>query len=309
MSVLQKLERELTRAELAQVRGLIERLTPRDLLTRISLESRERELRDRAERLSIPEERPAASAALFFGGRPVLGGQGIESEFGGKAVATFQDLLAKTLANKMQALGQRGVVPNKSASTMHITNIVRGSFGFLLQEMQSQEEMIPTALSEAVESASSLLEAIGAQDEEVFRTAAEEIDDRVLATAKDFFSLMRQNGATLRVVSSRADRSFGTEEVARGADRASSTRVEETEETRSGALSGVLPDSRQFEFTEENGTIDRGRIGREVAAERVNEFIQTWVGVPAEAQLKIKRVTRNEEVVRMIYTLLDLRRR
>ena len=34
-------------------------------------------------------------------------------------------------------LGQRGIVPNKGASTLHITNIVRGSFGFLLEEVQS----------------------------------------------------------------------------------------------------------------------------------------------------------------------------
>ena len=47
---------------------------------------------------------------------------------------------------------------------------------------------------------------------------------------------MRQNGATLRLVAGDIDHSFGVDAVVRAADRATSTNVEDTEETIVGQL-------------------------------------------------------------------------
>ncbi|MGO4724010.1 MULTISPECIES: hypothetical protein [unclassified Inquilinus] len=307
MSSLRKLERDFAHADIAAVTSLLAQLSDEDVMTRFGLESRLEELRRTVAELDQTRDEPTASAALFFGGRPVIGARGIESEFGGAAVSMFQDLVAKVLAHEAGSLGQRGIVPNKGASTLHITNIVRGSFGFLLEEVQSQQQIIETPLKAAVEETTRLLDAFGEPDEEQFQTAVETIDQRVLGTAREFFDLMRQGGATLRLVAGERDKSFGPDAVARAAERATSTTVEDSEEIIPGQLSGVLPDAHQFEFRtgSDRGTI-RGKVDRTLSADQLLRFNRDLVNVDASARTHVKRVLRNGAIVRESFTLLAL---
>jgi hypothetical protein len=307
MTSLRKLERDFVRADLAAVTGLLAQLDDEDVMARLGLEARQDELKQTIAHLDEAGDEPVASAALFFGGGPVIGARGIESEFAGSAVTKFQDIVAKVLAHESGGLGQRGIVPNKSASTLHITNIVRGSFGFLLEEVHPQQPLMETSLKMAVDEATRLLEALGEPDEEQFRTAVEATDDRVLGTAREFFELMRQSGATLRLVAGETDRSFGSEAVARAAERATSTTVEDAEETIRGQLAGVLPDAHQFEFRAgpDRGTI-RGKVSRTFAADQLARFNRDWVNVDATVRVNVKRVRRNGAVVRESFTLLAL---
>jgi hypothetical protein len=261
-----------------------------------------------AELAALPDQQ-LASAALFFGGQPVIGSRGIESGFGGEALAKFQDLISKVLAHESGGLGQRGIVPNKAASTLHVTNIVRGSFGFLLEEVEAQEPLVATSLKVAVDEASRLLDAFGEPDEEQFRTVVAEIDQRVLGTAQDFFSLMKQSGATLRLVAGDQDRSFGPEAVARAAERATSTTVEEKDEEVSGQLTGVLPDAHQFEFrtNDERGVL-RGRVDRVLTTDQLINFNRDLVNVNAIGLMRVKRVRRDGQLVRETFTLQSLNR-
>ncbi len=307
MTSLRKLERDFAHADLAAVQGLLAQLGDEDIMARFGLEARRDELQQTIEALDAAPDEPVASAALFFGGGPVIGARGIESEFAGSAVTKFQDIVAKVLAHETGGLGQRGIVPNKGASTLHITNIVRGSFGFLLEEVQPQQQMLESSLKEAVDEATRLLDALGEPDEERFRSAVETIDQRVLGTAREFFDLMRQSGATLRLVAGETDRSFGADAVARAAERATSTTVEDSEETIRGQLAGVLPDAHQFEFRTgaERGTI-RGKVNRALPADQLARFNRDWVNVDATARLHVKRVRRSGAVVRESFTLLAL---
>lgn len=307
MTRLKKLERDFATADIAAVNGLLAQLGEQDVMTRFGLEARLEELQRDLAALHVSAEEPTASAALFFGGQPVLGARGIESEFGATAVTKFQDLVAKVLAHENGGLGQRGVVPNRGASTLHITNVVRGSFGFLLEEMNPQHQMVETPLKAAVDEATRLLDAFGEPDEEAFRTAIEEIDERVLGTAREFFSLMRQRGATLRVVAGERDNSFGAEAVARAADRASSTVLQDDEERIAGQLAGVLPDAHQFEFRAgaDRGTL-RGKVDRALTADQLGRFNRDFVNVDASGRFHVKRVLRNDVIVRETYTLLAL---
>jgi hypothetical protein len=307
MTSLRKLERDFAHANAAAVNGLLAQLGEEDVMARFGLEARLAELQQEILRLGAAGYEPTASAALFFGGRPVLGQRGIESEFAGTVIAKFQDIVAKVLAHETSGLGQRGVVANKAASTLHITNIVRGSFGFLLEEAGSQQNMVETPLRTAVDEATRLLDAFGEPDEEQFRTAIETIDDRLLGTARDFFNIMRSNGATLRLVSGETDRSFGIEAVERAAERATSTTVQDSDETLHGQLGGVLPDAHQFEFRvgAPQGTI-RGRIDRALTADELSRYNRDWVNVDAVARVRVKRVLRNDAVVRETYTLTGL---
>lgn len=310
MSSLRKLERDFVRADLAAVSSLLAQLKEEDVMARFSLEARRDELQEAIALLEEEADEPAASAALFFGGRPVIGTYGIESEFAGIAVSRFQDIVSKVMAHEAGTLGQRGVVPNKSASKLHITNIVRGSFGFLLEEVQTDKPTAGTALKNAVDETTRLLDAFGKDDEESFRTTVETIDERVLTTARDFFNLMRERGATLRLVSGDTDRSFGGDAVARAAERATSTLVEDQEETIQGQLAGFLPAAHEFEFRAigERGTIN-GKVDRMITTEQLEQFNRDLIGIGSEARIHIRRLLRSGALVRESFTLVGLRPR
>ncbi len=308
MSRLRRLERDFVYADIAAVASLLEQLDADDVMARFGLELRLHELRLAAAQLDALPDETTASAALFFGGRPVLGSLGIESEFGGAALTKFQDLVAKMLAHESGSLGLRGVVPNKNASTLHVTNIVKGSFGFLLEEMQPQQTMLETPLKAAVDGATGLLDAFGKDDEEQFQTAVESIDDRVLGTARELFGLMQQNGATLRVVAGDIDRSFDSNAVARAAERAVSTNVVEEEREVRGELAGILPNARQFEFRSADGSgILRGTVSKQLKDDELSLLNRKLVNVDAIARLHVKRVLRNGITAREKFTLIEIK--
>lgn len=307
MTSLRKLEHDFVLADLAAVTGLLAQLGDEDVMTRFGLESRREELQNVISELERQPDEPTASAALFFGGQPVVAARGIESEFAGEAVSKFQDIVAKVFADEAGALGQRGVVPNKSASVLHITNIVRGSFGFLLEEVHPQRHFVGSSLKDTVDKVTRLLEAFADPDEEHFRSAVETVDQRVLTTARDFFGLMRQREATLRLVTGDRDRSFGPEAVLRAVERATSTVVEEDKEDVRGQLSGTLPDGHLFEFRAEGGrgTL-RGRVARDLTPDQLTRFNRELVNIDAVASLHVRRVRRSDVVVRENFVLTAL---
>lgn len=304
MNSLRKLEKDSLKAEISSLTSLIDQISPDDLMSRLSLEDRLNELRQQDAALVDEPEEAAASVSLFFGGRPVIGSRGIESAFGSNIVSKFQDLVSKQLANDAGGLGRRGIVPNRSASTLHITNVVRGSFGFHLEEMQPQ--MVDTTLKTAVEHATQLLDAFGTESEEDYRSALAEADPRVLASVKDFFELIKQNEATVRLVSGRIDSSFRTAEVERAVERATSSELDESDEQFFGVLNGALPQARQFEFTPTEDDLIRGRIDPSVASATINEWISNAIGRDILASITVKKVLRNRNEVRRSYILRDI---
>jgi hypothetical protein len=303
MSSIRKLERDYAKANRAAVVGLLDRLTEADALTRLGLESKLAELNEEILAQDLEPEITHASAALFFGGRPVIGTQGIEAQFGTGAVAAFQDLVSKVLAKNTSGLGAKGPIANKSAATMHITNIVRGSFGFLLEEVQDQAQLIDTSLKEAVEEASELLDIFGEADEERFQATVVEVDQRILATAREFFELMRQHGATLRMVAGESEFQFGYEAVARGFERASGTLIEEDKKSIEGQLAGVLPGAHQFEFRSRGGDTLKGKVDPAWSAADLERWNRELVGVDTTVDMAVKRVLRHGQIARENYVL------
>lgn len=175
---------------------------------RMSLEDRKKEIEAELAELPVDEEH-RAQAAIFFGGRPVIGSLGIESEFGGRAISMIQDLVAKQFARESETgLGQRGPLPNKGATRLHVTDVQRGSFGFLLEELQPQAQLLDTSLKTALDQVTELLGAFAEMDEERFEAAVEGADERVLKDVRDFFSYLNLEGATLRLVAGSADKPF-----------------------------------------------------------------------------------------------------
>src|SRR5437879_1752538 len=104
-----KLERDFLQSELAAVDDLLRSTPPEDTLGRIGFEARRGEIVRSLENIHATPT-PRAATLLEFGGRPVLGSRGIESDFAGKALDKYQDIVAKVLAARQGELGGRGVV-------------------------------------------------------------------------------------------------------------------------------------------------------------------------------------------------------
>ena len=119
--MIPKIERDFVAADLAAVEALLAQMTDEDVLSTMSLEARRDELRQALASLAASPE-SAASAALFFSGRPVVGNRGIEAEFGTEATHDYQDIVNKVFAYRQSGrLGQRGTVPGKDLSKLYIT--------------------------------------------------------------------------------------------------------------------------------------------------------------------------------------------
>jgi hypothetical protein len=219
----------------------------------------------------------------------------------------FQDLVAKQFAHETGGLGQRGIVPNKGAARLHITNVVRGSFGFMLEELDDQGPLLDTALKDSVDRVSELFAAFGEDDEERFNAAVAEVDERVLSTTKDFFTLMRQAGATFRMVTGDRDRSMLASEIDRAARRATTTTVADEDERIAGIFSGALPEGHQMEFrtTGERGIL-RGRVAQSYTAAAVVQLNQNWMEKSAIGLFKVRKVMKDGALVRESFTLTDI---
>ena len=306
-----KLSRDFVAADLATVNQLLDKLTDKDVFAKLGLQSRRRELEEQLASLAT-ERSVSASASLFFSGDPVLANRGIEASFGAQAMERFQDLVTKIFAvQHTGSLGQRGSIPGKDASKLHITNVVRNSFGFRLEEMSPQANMLESPLKDAVDEATRLMEVFGLENEEAFESEVEELDGRVLTTIRDFFGTLSEHRATFRLVSGDVDKSFHAQNITRAAERAKITTLDEAEVELAGQLAGALRESRIFEFRPDRPqpTFIKGTIGPELTADQISGINHRFADKDSLARFRVKSVRRNDQVLREKYTLLSIRER
>lgn len=309
MNSLAKIKRDRTIADLAGVEELLASLKPNDMITRISLEDRRDELRRSIDELSEAVSDGLASVALFFGGRPVVSNRGIEAEFAGDIAQKFQDLIAKYLAQTDRSLGERGVVPNKNASTLHISNVVRGSFGFVFEEIQDQTQFLDTDLKYAVEQVTDLLEAYSDESDQGFASKLEMIDQRVLSATAQFFEAIQKNGATFRVVANEQDAQFGRRAIERAVTRAQAADIFIEEDEISGIFLGALPESHRFELKEsESEDIVFGTIDKSMPPNQIAKLNSDMANHRVRAKISRKRILREGSTIRETITLIDLQR-
>lgn len=313
MTRLSKIRRDHVAAEFASLQAMISELGEDDLITRAGLEQRRDELAEELKEIqAVVNQRKLednfASAELVFSGRPVIASQGIETEFGGKIVSRFQDLVSKQYALETGGpLAARGAVPNKNAARLFISGVVRGSFGFRFEELGDQYEIDETSLKKAVDHSVGLIDAFAHFARKDFETFMENADQRVVDSAEKFFELIHDEQATFRAIADEIDKTFDEVEILRALDRARSTVVEDTEETTVGRLLGVLPESHQFEFVVEmpHRTI-RGKVDRRISSDELEEYLKEYLNGDSVATLFVRRVKRRGELVRENFTLRGL---
>jgi len=303
--VIRRLERDRLTSDLADTEELLSTLSPDDVLGRMSLSARRNQLTEQLAAAPRSDE-PSARTALFFGGSPVIGGQGIDADFAGKALSQYDDLLTKVWASaKHGPLPRSGPVPAKQEARLHITGTVVGSFGFELTELEESNRGDLFPLREAVEQTTQAIIA-AAESDDALADVAERLDSRAFAALRDFFGHLKKSHATLRVVSERDDKALSFDAVFAAAERTEASQIQETNETVRGTFAAVLPDSRRFEFRTQEGKLLQGRVADEVSASELREMNRKFVDKACIAELHVVSLSRSGKS-RARYKLLSLR--
>ena len=250
-----------------------------------------------------------AGVALFFGGRPVLGSQGIQAGFSGKAIERFQTMVSQRFAaQELGPLASKGRVPLKDDTHLLVTDVVRGSFGFVLQAAVPDDDAPGkgASLKSVVDKVADAISRMAAQDEALFDGALAEIDERQQTALSDFFKLLDTEGATMRIVEGERDFELDQAAVQRGRRRVENLQISDHTEQITGLIVGWSDVSAKFDLelhtTHEivQGTVSRAELER-VAAEGLEPYHKH-----VRASINVREVLAKNRQAKRAYTLLSL---
>lgn len=304
-----KLTYDSLKSELNSINKLIEESERYDdFVASVQFKYRQEELFKEIEELKNKNQN-SASVALYFAGKPVYGSKGIDSDFAGKALESFQEMISKIFAvSEIGSQSKRGPVALSSHSKLAITEVVRGSFGFIFNEIIEQESFIKTELKHVVESITEILDKTISPDETDFDDAVKSLDKRSLSAINKFFKNLDSHEATLRLVEGNSEHNFSSAGIKLGRSRIDNTKIEESVETVSGSLIGFMPESKRFELVQGIELIV-GSVSKD-AVETFNNLIRNdekSLNQNIEAQMEVRRITKIGGEPRLIYRLLNFK--
>jgi hypothetical protein len=285
-----KTERDEIAADLATVDDLLGSAPEDDVLGRRSLKARRDALARELATLTA-QVQSSAHAAVYFGGAPVVGSHGIHATFASRALANYEDFVTKIWGQRQHgALPVSGPVRDRHEARLHITGIVHGSFGFELAELEGPNQGEGAPLRDAVDLATRAIIAAGESDD-ALADAAEDLDGRAFAALREFFTVLKKAGASVRVVTDDLDRSLDVSAVLAAAERTQGTLTEEQDVPLRGEFLGVLPERRIFEFRRDDGTVLRGRVSEEMPLADIRDLNPNWSSKRCVAHLRVVTLT------------------
>lgn len=290
-------------AELASVERLLEEARSiNDIVGINQYEHRVAEIKEKLKEIDKKVNK-RASVALFFAGEPVFGSRGIMAEFAGIILKEFNDIINRVQAVEVLGeLGSRGKIPEVGESNLMITQITRGSFGFVLDELTNQQPMFETPLKRTVDIVSNIIEKTASVDDSEFEKILPDLDGRSLISLRNFFKIMHKRKANLRVVEGKKDFFLDEKAIHRALIRTESTSIKEETTLIEGILLGFLPEHKKFEFRTTNNELIYGSVSKD-AVEQYYSYIKqgitpinmNWV-IKVDERL-IKPLNRKEKVV------------
>lgn len=246
-----------------------------------------------------------ASVAVIFDGNPVIGSGDIRLDFTADALDSYQKLVSLTLAAGIarEELPQRGPLPGADLSRLFIRDLVRGSMGFILEEIvPDQIEAFPTPLKDAVENTTQLLATLSSGSDEEFEAMLNGTQPRLIGAVQRFAKVLYEAGASTRILGDERRLSLSTDDVGRLAERLGEVEVTEEVGPIDGVLLGVLPDSREFELKPpgDDAVTIKGSISEELALKYTADaaFKERLLLQPVRAQIKVIRTSRNARLIR-----------
>lgn len=283
-------------SERGTLRKLISQTSSGNVIGRISLESRLRQVEEDLEAYGGFSPR-LVNALLTFRGKPVVESRGIYADFGTEAVNAFAEAVTRIGASCRSPLSSSGPIPKSAEYQLLITGTATGSFGFQVedaaQQLTLEGESTPVEL--AIDRVKKILEASVGTDEELVDAIAE-TDRRALDSVQEFLKKMADNAA-MCALEFQGDvfRFVNTAQVRRSENRLSNDNIQENDVTLTGQFQGFLPISRRAEFLlsetdaeflrEAVGTVVSGRVEPAVDdAVNINEILNRDVRINARTK-------------------------
>jgi len=304
--MLKKLELDTLQAELSSIEYLIQGREDVDPIGFMQLNSRKAEIEEKIASLKDVYS-TKAEVGLFFGGKPVFGSRGIDTDFTSAILDKFQSLISKRFAFlENGSLSQRGPIPNSVNTKLMITDVARGSFGFILEEgIRAEQSIVDSDLKFVVEDVNNIISKISSPDEETFKDAIDQIDSRVLNELMAFYNVLYNAGATLKIVDDKCEYMLSYDNIRIAKRRIDTVRISEEREIFIDGNLYLLPHDKKFEIVMHSGKESiRGRISK-IFMEQHPTDINSIVGKNWTLRLVARDITENESVVKTTYTLID----
>jgi hypothetical protein len=255
-----------------------------------------------------------ATVALIFDGTPVIGSGDIRLDFTTDALQSYQRLISLALAARLSDgdLPERGRLPGADRSRLYIRDLVRGSMGFILEEVTpEQQEILPSLLKQTVETTTQLLTTLSEASDEEFETTLKNTQGRLISAIQKFASVLHEAGASTRILGDERKLALSTQAVGLLSRRLSDVEVVEEAVTIDGILLGVLPDSREFELKPfgEASTI-KGSVADDLVQRYTADFgfRDQFLLQSVRATIKVIKTMRNTKVLREKRVLEELER-
>jgi hypothetical protein len=304
--MLRQLEIDALRADLAAVSALADsRSDTEDPVGRRQFLARKAMLERQLEGVIDRPEPP--SLGLFFGGAPVRGTRGIVAEFGSKALDQIQNVIATRFASLEGPISARGPIPQRRQTQMLVTDVVRGSFGFILEAATTDADdggTMKHVISEVVD----MLYRASDQDAEIFDEVIAALDDRTLAALQTLYRLLDTSDATLRLVESDRDLRIDRDDVRRGRDRVDAITAISSDLIKPRGRLYVMPASMKFELVSP-GQVYRGSVTEESLRSLPNEAGNIGVGALGTwctVELESRKISLRGRAPRYSYKLLRI---
>ncbi|MEO8007897.1 MAG: hypothetical protein ABI728_05180 [Betaproteobacteria bacterium] len=295
------------KAALADVDGLLGRMSEEDdPIGHSQFVARRQEI-EQALRILGEVVESTGKVALLFGGRPVWGSRGIDADFAAKAIDTFQRAVTAQAAGAAGPVGARGRLAQDAAPRLLVTDVGRGSFGFVLEESDENGQLVESPTRHALDQIATLARSAAAPDEESFNTAMEAVEPRAFQALAEFFKELEDNGAQLRLVEGEEDIELNAEAIARARSRTEHTQIEESMLDDDGVLFGLVPAQKRFEWHRSNGEVIVGAVQGDIAKAYEQSLFQDHPLLgPMHARFAVRKVSRRGATPRFAYTLVSV---
>lgn len=274
-------------SERAALTGMLSEIAPDSVITRMSLESR---LQEVEEQIAAFEAAPTrlVETRIAFRGAPV-GDDGIEAGFAVKALGAFTDAVATVGVGHALGLPLSGRARDKVAYNMVVRHTFPGSFGFRVEREfphgAPPEE--PAALESAIERVKAIVEA-SADNDESLSNAVAETDEKSIRSVRKFLAVMEKAKAYCSIAFKGDQFLFrDAAHVRESATRMAPNNIRESSEEMAVMFTGVLPNTRRYEFVTRSGEVMTGAVAKSL---RNIKAINEALGKPATVFVKARRV-------------------
>ncbi|ELW7429309.1 hypothetical protein QLJ53_002154 [Escherichia coli] len=304
--MLKRLELDTLQAELSSIEYLIQGREDVDPIGFLQMNSRRQEIAEKIDAIKDYHSNKA-EVGLFFGGNPVFGSKGIDADFTSAILDKFQSLVSKRFAFlENGSLSQRGPIPNSINTKLMITDVARGSFGFILEEgIKSEESIVDSDLKYVVEDVNNIIGRVSSSDEVAFEDIIEQLDSRVMNELISFYSVLFNAGATLKIVDDRNEYILSESKIRMAKSRMETVRISEERNFEIEGELYLLPSDKKFEIMTTNAEQSiKGRISKSFLDKHPAE-INSIVGKHWHVRLIARDVLENDVVIKTTYTLID----